>query len=132
MPKVSTGANGLAGELQPPLVFEQCIKQLFVPLALDEHVLAEMCFPAHAEPLHHAPGSFVERMAAGIDAMYPGAVEGERHERPPRFRRKAASMRIGMEDVADLRLPVLGTAQDQRHLADHRIVVAPLDGKEDL
>src|SRR5687767_6680862 len=71
-------------------------------------------------------------MAAGKDAVDAGIVEGERQQGLAGFGRVAAAMEVWVKDVADLGLPGLRAAQDQRNLADHLPVLAPLHGEEDL
>src|SRR6185312_1966 len=114
-----------------PVGGENGVDVFLLPFALEQAVLAEMRFAAHAETLHQAERGRVARIATGIDAVEIHAAETQADDGPHRLCGVAMALMIGVEDIADLALPVGGGAPDQCHLAEKMPLLAVFDGEGD-
>jgi hypothetical protein len=95
-------------------------------------MLPEMGLLPHSEPLHQSRGSDVARVAPRHHPVDICRAESEIEQCSGCLARITIAMMVGMEDPADLRLARIGTAPDERELADEHAAVAPVHRQNDL
>src|SRR5580698_1791895 len=88
--------------LRVPLLAEHREVELVAPLALEELVLHQAGFEAHAEPLGEPRRRLVPLVEPGNDAVQPEFLEAQPEHRLRRLGRIPPPGKVGIEDITDL------------------------------